>query len=84
MSNRRSDQWSRREFLSNLGLAGSAALIGLQSDSLAAEPPPETTRLRLIQAPTICQAAQFLAEELLRRGGFIESPYITQHWANKN
>jgi len=76
MSNRRSDQWSRREFLSNLGLAGSAALIGLQSDSLAAEPPPETTRLRLIQAPTICQAAQFLAEELLRREGFTDVQYI--------
>jgi NitT/TauT family transport system substrate-binding protein len=48
----------------------------LPTDALAAEPPPETTRLRLIQAPTICLAAQFLAEELLRDEGFTNVQYI--------
>jgi NitT/TauT family transport system substrate-binding protein len=68
--------WSRREFLSTAAIAATGTLLGLQSKSLAAEPPPETTKLRLIQTPTICLAAQFLAEELLRDEGFSNVQYI--------
>ena len=41
------DGLSRRDFLSTVALAGTGALLGLRSDSLAAEPPPETTRTRV-------------------------------------
>ena len=46
MSNQRSEGWSRREFLAKATLAGAAGILGLESSSLAAEPPPETTRIR--------------------------------------
>ena len=68
--------WSRREFLSTAALAGTGALLGLQSDSLAAEPPPETTRIRLIRAGGICQAPKYVAEEFLRSEGFTEIQYV--------
>jgi len=66
---------SRRSFLAALSSAGATGLIGA-STSLAQEAPPETTRIRLVQVPSICQAAQFLAEELLRREGFADVQYI--------
>ena len=50
--------------------------MGLRSELMAAEPPPETKRIRLIQAPTICQAAQFLAEDFFRAEGFTDVQYI--------
>ena len=43
---------------------------------MAAEPPPETTRIRLIQIPNICKAPQYVAEELLRCEGFTEVHYL--------
>src|SRR5215216_3100268 len=66
---------TRRRFLTTLSSAGVAGLIG-KRNSFAEEGPPETTRLRLIQVPTICQAAQFMAEELLRSEGFTDVQYI--------
>jgi NitT/TauT family transport system substrate-binding protein len=68
--------WSRREFLSTAALAGSGALLGLQSNSFAAEPPPETTRVRLIRSPDICLAPLYMAEELLRGEGFTDVQYV--------
>ena len=44
--------------------------------ALAAEPPPETTRIRLVRIPSICQAPQYVAEELLRSEGFTEVHYL--------
>src|SRR5918999_5701167 len=76
MNNRRDRDWSRREFLKGVSLAGTAALIGFDGDALAAEPPPETTKLRLIQVPTVCYAPQYVAEELLRGEGFTDLQYI--------
>ena len=76
MSSRRCDHWSRREFLTNVGLAGGAALFGLQADVFAAEPPPETTKLRLDQSGGICTAPQFVAEQLLRGEGFTDVQYV--------
>ena len=43
---------------------------------MAAEPPPETTRIRLVQIPSICQAPSYVAEELLRSEGFTEVYYL--------
>jgi NitT/TauT family transport system substrate-binding protein len=53
-------------------LAGTAGLLGLHSRPVAAEPPPETTTLRLVQGLGLCVAPQYVAEELLQAEGFIE------------
>jgi NitT/TauT family transport system substrate-binding protein len=68
--------WSRRDFLTNLGLAGGAALFGLPSDVFAAEAPPETTRIRLVSIPGVCVAPQYVSEELLRVEGFTDVQYV--------
>jgi NitT/TauT family transport system substrate-binding protein len=69
-------RWSRREFLGGLTLAGTAGMLGLHSRPVTAEPPPETTRLRLVQTLSMCQAPQYIAEELLRGEGFTEVVYV--------
>ena len=66
----------RRDFLrAASGLAGTTSL-GLRASHAAAEPPPETTRLRLIKTPALCWAPQYAAEELLRAEGFTEVTYV--------
>jgi NitT/TauT family transport system substrate-binding protein len=74
----RGNGWSRREFLTNLSLAGGAALLGLQSDVAAAEPPLETTRIRLEWAGGTCQAPKYVVEELLRAEGFTDVQYVNK------
>lgn len=67
---------SRRAFLKGVTLAGTAGLLGLKPQRLAAEPPPETTTIRLVQSPVICFSPQFVAEELLTAEGFTDVQYI--------
>jgi NitT/TauT family transport system substrate-binding protein len=69
-------RFSRRQFLSGLMLAGTAGLLGLHPRPVAAEPPPETTRLRLVRVPGICVAPEYVAEELLQGEGFTEVHYV--------
>ena len=76
MSTKRDEGWSRREFLSAAALAGTGAVLGLRTDGLAAEPPPETTKLRLARSITTCWAPLYLAEELLRSEGFTDVQYV--------
>jgi len=78
MGDRRVAGWSRRDFLNGLVLAGGAALAGWRPGiSVAgAEPPPETTRLRLLKFRTDCWAPQYVAEELLRAEGFTDIEYV--------
>src|SRR4029453_7790807 len=76
MDSQRMAGLSRRQFLGGLTLAGTAGLLGLRPKSVAAEPPPETTRIRLVQIPSICQAPSYVAEELLRSEGFTEVHYL--------
>src|SRR6266566_3352654 len=65
--------WSRRQFLSTAALAGTGTLLGLGGTGVAAEPPPETTKLRLDQrSGGICTAPQYVAEQLLRGEGFTD------------
>src|SRR5262249_54107556 len=66
---------SRRRFLSSASLVGAAAVIGVPK-SLRAEPPPETTTVRLAKIPGICLAPQYVAEDLLRAEGFTDIRYI--------
>jgi len=66
----------RREFLGGLTLIGTAGVLGLHAGSEAAEAPPETTKIRLIQVPGICVAPQYIAEELLKGEGFTDIQYL--------
>jgi len=76
MDQRRGGRWSRRQFLGGLALAGSASLIGLKPEPASAEPPPETTRLRIPVTDAPCLAPEYFAEELLHLEGFTEVQYI--------
>jgi NitT/TauT family transport system substrate-binding protein len=66
---------SRREFLAGSSILGAATLLGLPRIA-AAEPPPETTKIRVVQSESICLAPQYVAEELLRLEGFAEVEYV--------
>jgi NitT/TauT family transport system substrate-binding protein len=69
--------WTRRRFLGGLTLTGAAGLLGLSPKPVAAEPPPETTTLKLSQGTdSVCVAPQYVAEALLRGEGFTEVHYV--------
>ena len=73
----RHEIWTRRMFLDRLALAGAAGLLGARPHyAAAAEPPPETTRIRIVRSPAICFAPQYVAEELLRAEGFTDVQYV--------
>jgi NitT/TauT family transport system substrate-binding protein len=76
MKNRRAERWSRREFLGGLVVAGTVAPAGVRPEEAAAEPPPETARIRLAQTPILCTAPQVVAEEFLRAEGFTDVQYV--------
>ena len=76
MSSRQGEGLSRRQFLGGLTLAGTAGLIGLHARPVVAEPPPETTRLRLAQSPAICISPLYVARELLPGEGFTDAQYV--------
>jgi NitT/TauT family transport system substrate-binding protein len=69
------DGLGRRRFLISTSALGATSLLGLPHTA-AAEPPPETRRIRLIHLPAICFAPQYLAEELLRLEGFTDVSYV--------
>jgi NitT/TauT family transport system substrate-binding protein len=76
MNASRSLELGRRGFLTRTSALGAASLLGLHCRSAAAEPPPETTRIRFAHAPFICIAPQYLAEEFLPMEGFTEWKYV--------
>ena len=76
MASQGENGWSRREFLRGPTLAGMAVILGLKSESAAAEPPPETTRIRIHDAPITCFAPIYIAEGLLKAEGFTDVQYI--------
>src|SRR5215510_8531830 len=70
-------QFSRRELLRGWTLAGTAGLLSLHAGPVTAEPPPETTRLRLVwNVGAICVAPEYMAEALLQAEGFTEVQYV--------
>src|SRR5207247_10799562 len=75
MSDQR-ESWSRRKFVNRLTLAGTAGLVGLPPEPVVAEPPPETTRIRLVRSPAICISPLYLAVDLFRLEGFTEVVYV--------
>jgi len=65
----------RRQFLQETAALGAVYLAGY-SRMVRAEPPPEVTSIRLVRAPGICIAPQYLAEDFLRLEGFTEIRYV--------
>jgi NitT/TauT family transport system substrate-binding protein len=78
MTDTASSRLSRRTSLANVSVLGAASVLGV-SHSIAAERPPETSKIRLVHAPAICLAPQYLAEEFLRIEGFTEVEYV-KNW----
>ena len=66
---------SRRRLLRGVTLAGTVGLLGWHPRPVAAEPPPETTILRLTKEPYVCLSPQYVAEDLLRAEGFTDIRY---------
>lgn len=68
---------TRREFANGMALTTAAVILGVSPRRADAEPPPETTRLRLARFPYdhACLAPQWVAEELLRAEGFTDIEY---------
>src|SRR5437899_597528 len=64
----------RRDFITLVGYA--PVILGLKSESAAAEPPLETTRIRIHDAPITCFAPVYIAEGLLKAEGFTDVQYI--------
>src|SRR6266498_4438430 len=67
---------SRRQFLAT-SLAGAWGVVGLRTQPAYADPPPETTKIRLSQIAGICVAPQYVAEELLKSEGFTDIEYVS-------
>ena len=65
----------RRAFLNGLAAAGAGSLVGARS-AFPAEQPPETSKLRISQQPSICVAPQFIITELLKTEGFTDVKYL--------
>lgn len=68
---------NRRTFLTGLSAVGGASLMGT-STSAWAEPPPETTAVRLSRyiGGGYCWAGLYMAGELLRSDGFTDVRYV--------
>ena len=66
----------RRQFLNSMTLVGAASVWGSFRTSIAAEPVPETKRIRLSKVPSACVAPQYVAEQLLRAEGFNQIEYV--------
>ena len=81
---------SRRRFMTNVALAGAAGFGGIGAAGLAgggkslAEPPPETTTIRLAKMHGICIAPQYAVQELLRAEGFDDIRYVEVLIANQD
>ena len=72
----RRENWSRRKFVSALTLAGTTGFLGVRPEPATAEPPPETTTLKVAHTPAICEAPAVVAEALLRSEGFSDVQYV--------
>jgi NitT/TauT family transport system substrate-binding protein len=71
----RHEGWSRREFVGGLTLAGTAGFFEVRPERIAAEPPPETTTLKVAYSVAVCEAPSVVAEALLKGEGFTHVQY---------
>jgi NitT/TauT family transport system substrate-binding protein len=77
----------RRDFLRAVSGTAATAALGLRVSRADAEPPPETTRLRLAKYPALCTGPQWVAEPLFQAEGFGNLQYVTRpgfgDWSQK-
>ena len=66
---------TRRHILAGLTTTGLAALLDTRRAS-SEEAPLDTTTVRFSKSPGICNAPQFVAEDLLRADGFSDFRYV--------
>ena len=66
---------TRRHILAGLTTTGLAALLDARRAS-SEEAPLDTTTVRFSKSPGICNAPQFVAEDLLRADGFSDFRYV--------
>ena len=66
---------NRRRFLTSMSLAAAAGLTGFSRSVASAEPPPETTTIRLGGPGAACSGPLVLAAELLHEEGFSDVSY---------
>ena len=66
---------NRRAFLRTAALGGATAIVGVRPGAGFAQPPLETSRIRLSQSIAICTAPQLVAGELLKSEGFADVQY---------
>ena len=69
----------RRQWIRAIGAAGASSLVGWPWTSAFAEPPPETTRIRLLKYTSACQAPLYLSEELLLTEGFTDVQWVSSN-----
>jgi NitT/TauT family transport system substrate-binding protein len=63
---------NRRTFMRARAMGGMTALLGPPATPASAEPPPETTKLRLVRESSVCLAPVYFAEEMLKAEGFTD------------
>ena len=68
----------RRAFLRRTAGTVTLGLTGWRPRRALAEPPPETTRLRLGKYSALCTGPQWVAEQLFRAEGFSDTQYLTR------
>jgi NitT/TauT family transport system substrate-binding protein len=66
----------RRNCLIRASAIAASSVLAPYARLAAADAEPEIKKLRLVHAPSICVAPQYLAEELLRLEGFTEIQYL--------
>src|SRR5436190_17118100 len=64
---------NRREFV---GAAAAAGALAYLPDAFAAEPPPETKRIRMPKVDVTCWAPAYVAHDLLKAEGFTEPMFV--------
>jgi NitT/TauT family transport system substrate-binding protein len=74
--------WARRDFVKSVSALAGAAGLSAYMRPAAAEPPPETTRIRLLFYPVTCIAPQYVAEPLLKTEGFTNIQYLSLEYAD--
>lgn len=67
---------SRRKFLSRASALAATGCLGAYHVPANAAERLETTTIRLVHAPSICVAPQYLAEQFLRMDGFTDIQYL--------
>lgn len=74
---------TRRDLLRGGGLAGLAGWLGLEPAPAAAEAPPETARVRILETSIMCVAPQYVAGELLPAEGITQVEYVANRKWNE-